>query len=1733
MAEECWLRREGAGVRPQAREKTAKSKSLLICWRADGAGRGPSHVMPRSGRESMVPSQQEALPPDALLDAFLGLWDDLSIATVRKDKILQDFVDDYAETVARIRNSRLRRSDFETIKIIGRGAFGEVHVVRHKATGQIYALKMLNKWDMLKRQQTACFIEERDALVMGDRRWITALHYAFQDTDWLYLVLDYYGGGDLLTLLSKFEDRLSEDMARFYLAEIILAIDSLHKIHFVHRDVKPDNILLTADGHVRLADFGSCLRLDSDGMVSSNVAVGTPDYISPEILMSMEGKGRYGRECDWWSLGVCMYEMLVGETPFYSETLVGTYAKIMDHSNSLEFDDDVPLSSAAKDLIRHLCCGQETRLGRNGIEDFKSHPFFDGIDWNNIATSTPPYKPQVSSPTDTSNFDQIDAMPQQPFMRPPMATTYSGLHLPFIGFSFNPSGTSADSESNFSRSSSSTSISQRASHLKRSNSALLKSHSTLELQVKALQAELEAAKLASAQQSSENLGKSSSSSSGLEKELAQLRTEHERKVAELNTQIERLTSREASATRQLKLANQLADDAEALARRAEAEAKDLRRQLTSAHADIEDLQDQKQRSAQKLQRYKDITSEQQEEISSLMAECDTAQAELRAMRADRDQISIQLKSANESLQREREELKALQERAEATKATSSSESAHSKEIERLQRDIKELEAKLEQQKKEFANLTKEKDEEAQTLSTQKQEITRRCEQQERELSALRARENEQAETLATTARAHSRLKETTRQEISSLKSQVDEAVQERDKLAANLAKVQETLVQTESQLAESNETISDLQEQLESANSEASSDEVESLRSQLAAIKIDMNTTQRLLEAKSTALEAAQLESADWEAALASMEQILDEEQSNRERMEAQMQQLEAQLSSVQQLKENPQVFVEKQMMFSRRTQKRDKIELREMQQARDAEMQAKLAAEQELAALQGRKDAEIAKLRRELEQIASLLKDGKGSMKEIAVEDSPEKESSNITSYLQPHAFDLRAEGIVQEREAIESEANSGEKHHFATTTLALPKKCHFCMSLMRGMVHQAQSCTNCKYTCHAHCATVLQGDHLKCPIPYNASPPSFVNPAQGRGTAYEGWVMVPKPGGVRKGWRQAWLAVCDGVVSLHERPGQKKSRRSESSINVTMSGDAPLASAIAQFDLWANDLVVANVTESDVIHASPKDIPRIFKISYRESRDSVWFAILVLTETNPEKRRWIQALREMHQVVRANQIQEPCPLSMIKILEADQFADIKRLSCAARVDQTLLLGHANGLTAFSFAAQSSVHTIGDIKKVSLLEVFPDYSAFVAVPAKGKIRYYNYRRALRGRDDGLKVSKSDGAHIACCGMLQGKHVFAFAVKRKVSVCSVLGEKISVLSEFQVPREPSFMSFLEAGLCISHDRSFSLFNYDSYTPTPLLGVGEPDLAFLFQDTSACGEITPLAAFQVQTGESVEFLLCFNAVGIFVNSAGHKSRSHELVWSAPMTHFSIKDSMVVCFNESFLQVFDWSNGKCLKQLPYESGTIASSIDMVLTSIDASGRRVLSYLRDDRDGQEAELLPVDVSAPVEDSHTPSRSRRLTFASSKPRSSKANLRGSGLISGPSDFQHLSHVGAQELSSPDTQQSIKTRLAGPAPRSNSVSVLMARGSKSSIGDDARSIAASVDADASPYVEDRVHDSSASELENFASLLNDPSHRLEDIYSRIAGSVRIDEDAEDGDGSARKEGSGQSESRA
>lgn len=314
----------------------------------------------------------------------------------------------------RLKRSRLGVEDFEPLKVIGRGAFGEVRLVQKRDTGHVYAMKILRKADMLEKEQVAHVRAERDILVEADHQWVVKMYYSFQDVMNLYLIMEFLPGGDMMTLLMK-KDTLSEESTQFYIAETALAIDSIHKLGFIHRDIKPDNLLLDAKGHIKLSDFGLCTGLkkshrtefyrdlsqakpsdfSNNPMDSKRRAeswkknrrqlaystVGTPDYIAPEVF----GQSGYTSSCDWWSLGVIMYEMLIGYPPFCSETPQETYRKVINWRETLTFPPEIPISNEAKELIQSFCCEGDRRIGcHDGINEIKAHPFFRGVDWDHI-----------------------------------------------------------------------------------------------------------------------------------------------------------------------------------------------------------------------------------------------------------------------------------------------------------------------------------------------------------------------------------------------------------------------------------------------------------------------------------------------------------------------------------------------------------------------------------------------------------------------------------------------------------------------------------------------------------------------------------------------------------------------------------------------------------------------------------------------------------------------------------------------------------------------------------------------------------------------------------------------------------------------------------------------------------------------------------------------------------------------------------------------------------------------------------------------------------------------------------------------------------------------------------------------------------------------------------------------------------------------------------------------------
>ncbi|KAJ4482120.1 kinase-like domain-containing protein [Lentinula aciculospora] len=321
--------------------------------------------------------------------------------------------------------------DFELITVIGKGSFGKVMQVRKRDTSRIYALKTIRKAHIVHRNEITHTLAERLVLAQVNSPFIVPLKFSFQSEQKLYLVLAFVNGGELFHHLQR-EQRFNEERARFYSAELLLALEHLHELDVVYRDLKPENILLDFTGHIALCDFGLC-KLNMKANDKTNTFCGTPEYLAPEILC---GQG-YNKTIDWWTLGVLLYEMLAGLPPFYDDNTDSMYQKILN--DPLVFGPEI--SPEAQSILTGLLTRDPTRrLGVHGAEEIKKHPFFvNHIDFQLLARKKihPPFKPSVASPVDVSNFDTVftTEAPVDSFVED--SNLSQTVQAQFSGFSYN------------------------------------------------------------------------------------------------------------------------------------------------------------------------------------------------------------------------------------------------------------------------------------------------------------------------------------------------------------------------------------------------------------------------------------------------------------------------------------------------------------------------------------------------------------------------------------------------------------------------------------------------------------------------------------------------------------------------------------------------------------------------------------------------------------------------------------------------------------------------------------------------------------------------------------------------------------------------------------------------------------------------------------------------------------------------------------------------------------------------------------------------------------------------------------------------------------------------------------------------------------------------------------------------------------------------------------------------
>nr|UAJ21407.1 RAC serine/threonine-protein kinase [Cyrtorhinus lividipennis] len=290
--------------------------------------------------------------------------------------------------------------NFEFIKVLGKGTFGKVILCREKATQRLYAIKILKKEVIIQKDEVSHTLTENRVLRTTSHPFLISLKYSFQTADRLCFVMEYVNGGELFFHLSR-ERVFTEDRTRFYGAEIIDALGYLHAQGIIYRDLKLENLLLDKDGHIKIADFGLC-KEDINYGNTTKTFCGTPEYLAPEVLEDND----YGRAVDWWGIGVVMYEMMCGRLPFYNRDHDVLFTLIL--MEEVKFPRTI--SSEARDLLGGLLVKDPNRRlggGPDDAKDIKAHPFFSSINWTDLYQKKipPPFKPQVTSETDTRYFD--------------------------------------------------------------------------------------------------------------------------------------------------------------------------------------------------------------------------------------------------------------------------------------------------------------------------------------------------------------------------------------------------------------------------------------------------------------------------------------------------------------------------------------------------------------------------------------------------------------------------------------------------------------------------------------------------------------------------------------------------------------------------------------------------------------------------------------------------------------------------------------------------------------------------------------------------------------------------------------------------------------------------------------------------------------------------------------------------------------------------------------------------------------------------------------------------------------------------------------------------------------------------------------------------------------------------------------------------------------------------------
>uniref|UniRef100_A0A8B9S1H4 CDC42 binding protein kinase beta n=1 Tax=Accipiter nisus TaxID=211598 RepID=A0A8B9S1H4_9AVES len=1238
--------------------------------------------------------------------------------------------------------------------------------------------------------------------------------------------------------------------------------------------------------------------------VQSSVAVGTPDYISPEILQAMEdGMGKYGPECDWWSLGVCMYEMLYGETPFYAESLVETYGKIMNH------EEVVPPSSH---------------------------------------------------------------------------TGFSGLHLPFVGFTYTTDSSLSDRGTLKSAMQSDTVTKDMDVQRDLKNTSQIEGY---EKKIRKLEQEK--------QDLNRKLQESTQTMQNLQGPVCvTVNTSRDKEIKKLNEEIERLKNKLTGN----KLEGQLAD---AVAFRQEHEdsihkLKGLEKQCRVLRQEKEDLHKQLVEASERLKTQSKELRDAHQQRKLAVQEFSELSERMGDLRSQKQKLSRQLRDKEEEVEVSMQKIDAMRQ-----------------DIRKSEKIRKELEAQLEEV---VAEASKER-----KLREHSEVFSK---QLENELEALKLKQGGRA---AGATLEH-------QQELSKIKSELEkkilfyeeELVRREASHVLEVKNVKKEVHDSESHQLALQKEIMILKDKLEKTKRERHSEMEEAVgtmkekyereRSMLLEDNkklttenerlcsfVDKLTEQnRQLEDELQDLAAKKESVAHWEAQIAEIIQWVSDEKDARGYLQALASKMTEELESLRSSSLGSRTL--DPLWKVRRSQKLDMSARLELQSALDAEIRAKQLVQEELRKV---KDANISfesKLKESEARNRELLEEMEGLKKKLEEKyrtDSglklPDFQDS-IFEYFNtsPLARDLtfRTSSISeQETQGPKSEVSPStsvvtaeqqqepKAHQLNIKSFTSPTQCSHCTSLMVGLVRQGYACDVCSFACHVSCKDSAP---QVCPIPpEQAKRPLGVDVQRGIGTAYKGYVKVPKPTGVKKGWQRAYAVVCDCKLFLYDVPEGKSTQ--------------PGVVASQVLDLRDEDFCVSSVLASDVIHATRKDIPCIFRVTASLlGLPSKSCSLLILTENENEKRKWVGILEGLQSILHKNRLKN----QVVHIPQEayDSTLPLIKASLAAAIGCWMIVRAA------------------DCKKVYQIELAPKEKIIILICGRNHHVHLYPWASLDGSEGNfdIKLTETKGCQLITTGTLKksSSTCLFVAVKRQVFCYEIHRTKPfhKKFGEIQAPGTVQWMAVFKDKLCVGYQSGFSLLTIQGDGQSiNLVNPNDPSLIFLSQQS-----FDALCAVELS---NEEYLLCFSHMGVYVDSQGRRSRMQELMWPATPVACSCNSSYVTVYSEYGVDVFDVNTMEWVQTIGLRR-IRPLNMDGTLNLLNCEPPRLI-YFKNKFAG--AVLSVPETSDNSKKQMLRTRSKR-RFVFKVPEEERLQQRRemlrdpelrSKMISNPTNFNHVAHMG------------------------------------------------------------------------------------------------------------------------